>query len=98
MEVTRADGRQVKLLKGELDLSPGDLLRVRSGGGGGFGSAFDRDASSVHADVEAGYVSAEQARAIYEVVLRPDRTIDVSATNALRSAKRDTGLRLEQTG
>jgi N-methylhydantoinase B len=98
VEVTRADGRQVKLLKGELDLSPGDLLRVRSGGGGGFGSAFDRDASSVRADVEAGYVSAEQARAVYGVVLRPDRTIDVSATNALRSAKRDAGLRLEQAG
>jgi N-methylhydantoinase B len=62
-------------------------LRVRSGGGGGFGRAIERDPAAVLSDVEAGYVSVEQARSAYGVVLREDRSIDVTATAALRETE-----------
>jgi N-methylhydantoinase B len=87
VEVSKADGSRIQLLKGELELSPGDTLRVRSGGGGGFGRAIERDPAAVLSDVEAGYVSVEQARSAYGVVLREGRSIDVTATAALRETE-----------
>jgi N-methylhydantoinase B len=60
---------------------------VRTGGGGGYGSPFERDTESVRLDVVRGYVSLEAAQRDYGVVLSPDALeIDVAATQRLRSA------------
>jgi N-methylhydantoinase B len=65
----------------------GSLISVRTGGGGGYGSPFERDSESVRRDVVRGYVSREAAQRDYGVVLSPDTLeIDAEATGRLRSA------------
>ncbi|HEY6344329.1 MAG TPA: hydantoinase B/oxoprolinase family protein [Bryobacteraceae bacterium] len=79
-----ADLPNAKVLTRELN--PGDAFTVRSGGGGGFGPAWERDPESVARDVKLEYVSRDAARQIYRVALRDDGSVDVAATDALRSA------------
>lgn len=67
-------------------LEPGDVLMVRSAGGGGRGDPFARAPERVARDVARGYVSAEAARQEYGVVLR-DGQPDLAATEALRAAR-----------
>jgi N-methylhydantoinase B len=61
----------------------GDVLRVETGGGGGYGPPFDRPAEAVLEDVLGGLVSVAAARAEYGVVIAGD-AIDVEATAVLR--------------
>jgi len=69
-----------------IPLQPGDRLAVAKGGGPGFGRPLDRPASAVLEDVLDGYLSADQARARYGVVLDPSgQAIDDAATAALRA-------------
>jgi N-methylhydantoinase B len=70
-----------------LALEPGDVLSVRTPGGGGHGDRFTRPPSHVLADVLSGLVSRERAREAYGVVLDGDR-VDEPATAALRAARR----------
>ena len=67
-----------------LALEPGDVLSVRTPGGGGHGDRFTRPPSHVLADVLSGLVSLERARDAYGVVLDGDR-VDEAATASLRS-------------
>jgi len=69
-----------------LALEPGDVLSVRTPGGGGHGDRFTRPPSHVLADVLSGLVSRERARDAYGVVLDGDR-VDEPATAALRQAQ-----------
>jgi len=48
----------------------GDLIRIVSSGGGGYGDPFQRPAGKVLNDVLDRYVSPQQARNLYGVVLR----------------------------
>ena len=57
----------------------GDILRIETGGGGGYGHPFDRPAEAVLEDVLGGYVSREAAERLYGVVLDGDR-VDEDAT------------------
>jgi N-methylhydantoinase B len=54
---------------GDHRLSKGDLLRVERPGGGGLGDPLERPAGDVFEDVRQGYVSIEQARSDYGVVV-----------------------------
>lgn len=67
-----------------LSMGPGDVLHIHSPGGGGRGSALDRDPARVALDVKRGYVGAEAARRDYGVVLA-DGVVDAAATEALRA-------------
>jgi N-methylhydantoinase B len=70
-------------------LRAGDVLRVERAGGGGYGAPRERAPEAVLRDVQNGYVSPEEARAVYGVVLvRQSRawTVDAAATAALRAA------------
>jgi len=71
-----------------LALEPGDVLSVRTPGGGGPGPRFARPPSHVLADVMSGLISREHARAAYGIVLDGDR-VDEPATAALRETRRD---------
>ena len=53
-------------------LKKGDGYVLRSGGGGGFGPAWRRDAQLVLHDVTQGYISREAAATYYGVVLSAD--------------------------
>jgi len=71
-----------------LRLPEGTLIRLRQGGGGGYGDPFEREPEAVRRDVEDGLVSAEDARDQYGVVIDERGDVDVGATEALRCAPR----------
>jgi N-methylhydantoinase B len=48
-------------------LPAGSIVELRTGGGGGFGDARERDAERVRADVHDGFVTAEAAKRDYGV-------------------------------
>jgi N-methylhydantoinase B len=52
-------------VKGRSWMRPGDRLRIRYPGGGGFGDPRERAPELLSADVKAGVVSAEAAREVY---------------------------------
>jgi N-methylhydantoinase B len=71
-------------------LKTGDAFRIRSGGGGGYGSPLERPAEAVRHDVRQGYVSVVAAAELYGVVIDPATLeLDEAATVRLR-AKRQT--------
>jgi len=92
----KTDFPNAKVLVAQL--KPGDAFRVRSGGGGGYGSPFERPVAEVQADVRQGYVSAAAAADLYGVVIDPDTLeLDLAATERLRASRRsaraDSGVR-----
>jgi N-methylhydantoinase B len=69
-------------------LRAGDVLRLATSGGGGWGHPFDRPLERVRRDVVGGVVSVDAARTDYGVVIDAGGTIDAAATAALRGAPR----------
>lgn len=64
----------------------GEMIRVFTGGGGGFGNPLTRDVEAVAEEVRAGYITADQARDSYGVVMASDgRSCDRAATDTLRA-------------
>jgi N-methylhydantoinase B len=75
-------------------LGEGDIVIVRSAGGGGYGDPLDRDAGRVAADLNEGYISPTAARELYGVVLNEAQAVDAAATQALRQRLRAARLGL----
>ncbi|MEL6996837.1 MAG: hydantoinase B/oxoprolinase family protein [Pseudomonadota bacterium] len=73
---TMSDGNQLK---------KGDLVRIITPGGGGWGHPMDRPAEDVLADVLDGFVSEDAARELYGVEL-DSGAVDQAATKARRAA------------
>lgn len=85
---TDGDGTSVHGTTSGVVLGSGDLLRVSTPGGGGFGDPRTRDPQRVRADVAEGKVSPAAARRDYAVVLSPDtNTVDAQATARLRGTR-----------
>jgi N-methylhydantoinase B len=80
-----AQERVIEPLSDGTRVKRGDILRIETGGGGGYGHPFDRPAEAVMEDVRGGFVSTEAARRHYGVVL--DGGVDAAATTALRSSR-----------
>jgi len=83
----QGDGVEQVPSKARLLLAAGDVLRVLTGGGGGYGDPFERAAEAVLSDVLDGKVSRQAARESYGVVIDAE-TIDEAQTRRLRSARR----------
>ena len=67
-------------------MKQGDIIRMFTGGGGGYGDPFDSPAHEVLEEVRAEYITAEQARQDYGVVIAADgRSVDAPSTNKLRT-------------
>lgn len=75
-----------------LKLKQGDLVIMKSAGGGGYGDPLARDPEKVRVDVEGGYVSTERAAARYGVIFDGTGAVDAVAT-----AKRRNDIRAERT-
>ncbi|MFS8113211.1 hydantoinase B/oxoprolinase family protein [Rhizobium jaguaris] len=87
-DMTVNPGREDYRRLGNIDtavLQPGDVLEIRSAGGGGRGSPLERETWRVAQDVARGYVSSEAAERDYGVVIR-DGSVDEVATADLRAS------------
>ncbi|MBI4242390.1 MAG: hydantoinase B/oxoprolinase family protein [Candidatus Rokubacteria bacterium] len=73
-------------------LRQGDVVSVRSSGGGGWGDPLDRDPALVLADLRDGYLTPDKARSAFGVALR-GRQVDEAATALLRHELRGRRLR-----
>ncbi len=72
--LTRArtgETRDVAKEKG-LELEPGDLVTIETGGGGGYGPPAERSRASIERDIEAGFVTRAAAQRDYGTASRPD--------------------------
>lgn len=67
-----------------LELAPGDVLRIGTQGGGGFGDPLDRPPGRVAEDVANGLVSVATASDAYGVIVDERGTIDEPATERRR--------------
>jgi N-methylhydantoinase B len=66
-------------------MKKGDLIRLRTGAGGGYGDPLNRDARRVAWDVRNEYISRQDAEKIYGVVFQKDSLEpDTAATSNLR--------------
>ncbi|MFL5234931.1 MAG: hydantoinase B/oxoprolinase family protein [Microvirga sp.] len=83
----RSDERVLKPLSDGNIVFRGDVVRVETGGGGGWGHPFDREPERVLADVQTGFVSRAKAEEDYGVVLTRDIAVDAAATRERRSAR-----------
>jgi N-methylhydantoinase B len=75
------------LLRGRVSIQKGDVVQLKTPGGGGYGDPLARDPSLVLRDVQHGYISRRAAKQDYGVVIRGAK-IDWPATAALRSTLR----------
>jgi N-methylhydantoinase B len=70
-------------------LKTGDAFRLRSGGGGGYGSPLERAVEAVEQDVRQGYVTIKNAADLYGVIVDPATLkADRVATERLRAARK----------
>jgi len=67
-----------------LEMEPGDVLRIGTQGGGGFGDPLERPAGKVAEDLGNGFISPETARDGYGVVIDSRGAVDRDATRDLR--------------
>jgi len=87
-------GPNERYMEGLVDGEPvraGELIRIRTTGGGGWGDPLDRDVDAVHRDVRDGKVSSLAASVDYGVVVMGEpraATVDLPATVALRERLR----------
>jgi N-methylhydantoinase B len=66
----------------------GDLITVRTPGGGGYGNPLERDPALVRRDVVRGYFTVEDAERDYGVVLRGTPLgVDAGATARVRAER-----------
>ena len=85
--VERPDDDRLELLKvNGIKVPDGTVIMSLTGGGGGFGNAFEREPEAVRQDVIDRHVSPEHARAAYGVGLTSDLEVDVAETQSLRTA------------
>ena len=75
-----------------VHMEPGDVLSLRTPGGGGYGDPFDRPTALVLQDVRRGYYDRAAALRDYGVRIEPDAwVVDVDSTRVLRRRGRQEG-------
>ncbi|GAA2739738.1 hydantoinase B/oxoprolinase family protein [Pedococcus aerophilus] len=85
------DEREVDALADAEPIRAGQVVRIRTTGGGGWGDPLDRPYDDVERDLRWGKVSFEGARRDYGVVATGSKdapVVDVAASDALRSEHR----------
>lgn len=70
--------------KVSVKVEPTDIVRIQTGGGGGYGDPLQRDPQAVLGDVRARRISPARAMSAYGVVVGETLTLDVDATKEMR--------------
>jgi N-methylhydantoinase B len=84
-----------------MPLKAGDMVRIETAIGGGFGDPLERDPELVADDVFDAYLEREDAERVYGVRLADDLTVDAEGTERLRAelvAARAAGSGAADTG
>ena len=84
--VALRSGRPIRP-KGRQTVPPRDAIRLGLPGGGGVGDPRTRDPQRVLDDVLDGFITAEEARRDYAVVIDADGRLDLAATQRLRKGE-----------
>ncbi|MEN0135435.1 MAG: hydantoinase B/oxoprolinase family protein [Rhodococcus sp. (in: high G+C Gram-positive bacteria)] len=79
------DGNWLPQMLGGIQFKAGESFVFESGGGGGWGDPFTRDAELVAEDVRNDVVSRARAESDYGVVLTDDLRVDADATRVARA-------------
>ena len=82
-------GRNTEEFLGQIkvqEVKVGDMVRLVTPAGGGFGDPFERDPKKVAADVRSGLLSVGRAADDYGVAVRSGQ-VDAGATAALRATR-----------
>lgn len=79
---------------GGFTLKAGDIVRIESAGGGGWGDALRRNPALVADEVRLGYLSAKAASESYGVVLDASGAPDAEATRLTRARMMDARVML----
>jgi N-methylhydantoinase B len=79
-----ASVRELPSISEDIRLVKGDVLRVMTSGGGGWGNPRERPPERVAEDVLDGFITPEGARRDYGVAVSDDGEIDSSETEYLR--------------
>jgi N-methylhydantoinase B len=75
--------------KGSIEVRPGEILRVETCGGGGYGPAWEREVEAVLQDVREGKISPDRARQFYGVAVNTKMgTVDANESAHLRAEMR----------
>src|SRR5262249_1177497 len=82
--VALRSGRPIRP-KGRQTVPPRDAIRLELPGGGGIGDPRTRDPQRVLDDVRDGFITAQQARRDYGVVIDVEGRLDLAATEHLRN-------------
>jgi N-methylhydantoinase B len=84
----RPDERVLAPMSDGNVIRKGDVVRLSTSGGGGWGDPLDRPAERVRRDVAGGFISREAACEDYGVVLDAGDLVDMAATTELRASRR----------
>jgi N-methylhydantoinase B len=71
IEYLHRDGTRSSHGRAHREVAAGDVVRIVTGGGGGYGDPREREGDRVAADVLDGYVSVRAAEQVYGVVVDP---------------------------
>lgn len=84
-----ADGKPFDVSGKQVILGEGGSIEIFVPGGGGYGDPLERDTGLVEADVRNGFISSEQAKATYGVVMDCNGwDVDATASEHTRSLSR----------
>ena len=85
--------REIRPFSDDNPWQAGDLVRIYTAGGGGWGDPLEREIPLVEKDVHGGFVSLDSARSEYGVVIEPETLKADSPRHTGLSRKTSAGRR-----
>ena len=87
-DISRREERVVPALSNRVSVEKGDIIRIITTGGGGWGDPLDRETERVREDVSWGKVSLEGARRDYGVVFADEERLIIDLKESKRQREK----------